>query len=198
MKKFLSIDMDFWNNNIESAAKELFEILNNVKFRNRAKIHAFMNHQQILPYVNSSKARYLINFDTHSDLAGMDYPILECGTWVSFVDWRRKGSYFWLHRSNCTEGDCNGSPPIFYDTIQKGDHSLTDWKSVKHSVTEKITTRLFNNVVDCGICLSPSYIANDRLEDIFRYMVDLFRIPYTKGRRSENQQRKMLAPMDMR
>ena len=198
MKSFLSIDIDFWNSRDcyeETTADKVFNYLDRLCSKlkkRRVPMTAVMNHQQMLRLVNDSKARRLINVDQHSDLADQEVAILNCGTWVSYVRWRRQGGhYLWLHRHPADHGDCNPEYPIFEDGITR--KSLSDWGLICHRQVNNPPT--FNwledkSIVDFSLVLSPAFCERD-LEPVFREIVKLHNLPYLKGTRNEHSQARM-------
>jgi hypothetical protein len=188
VKSFLSIDIDFWNDGI--IADKVYDYLDRLCFKLKSKripMIAVMNHQQMLRLVNDSKARRLINIDMHSDLAGENVNALSCGTWVSYVRWRRAGGhYLWLHRHSAWEGDCNQDPPIFREGVTV--RSISDWGLVAHRRVKAapgwdwLSER---KICDFSLVLSPLYCDRD-LEPVFRAIVKEYKIPYLKGVRHED------------
>lgn len=190
MKRYLSVDLDFWNDqhpdDVENDLTRLFSLAR----KKGIPIVAVMNHQQLLRYVDESKARELVNLDTHSDLSAVDdTEEFNCGTWVSFVRWRHRGTYRWLHQKSVGAGECSWQRPIFMSTdcssVQTRPEE-TDWKKVTHRKVKGLpnTSDLLKDCVDIGFVLSPAYTDVD-LEEVFRTIVKKFDIPYKKGRRNE-------------
>lgn len=189
MNKYLSIDIDFWNyTDLYQANNEINKLIYELLNR-KVDIFACTNHQQMLQHVDDSDADLLINLDTHSDLADFTNVNFNCGTWASFVQWRRHGKYLWLHRSSTAEGECN----IYEDRAEKltamfqyGTRSdLTDWEAINHRTITYIPWKLLlNNTVAAGFCLSPSYCTYP-LEEIFFNIVSKYHLNYVKGERNE-------------
>lgn len=183
MGSYLSIDVDYFNHTTSyqdkySVENELGTLLNTC-VRNNIPVIAVMNHQQMLPYVDSSKANSLINIDTHADLTDSFVNFLDCGTWVSYVSWRKRGSYTWIRaQRGYKEGNCNR--PFKWNTG-------TDWGSteaIRH--TTSINQFLLGDCVGVGLCMSPAYSFEEWVL-IFRRLVKEFRIPYIKGDLTENK-----------
>ena len=182
MKTYLSIDMDFWNGRTtEYVESDLDALLRELHQRNVPMI-AVMNHQQLTNVISASSARVLINVDMHSDLADTGVDVFECGTWVSYVKWRKHGKYAWIHRHPAYEGECN-SIPIFAHGVKK---HLSDWKHITHNFVRKLppVQELVSDCVGAGLVLSPSYVYEE-YEPIFRKLVQKYNIPYKRGRRNE-------------
>lgn len=187
---YVSIDIDYWANPEKAfnSLRDFFCALYQKKYdkhplwQTSCPTIAVMNHQQMLPHVNSRKADVLVNVDTHSDIcdeAGLNY--LNCGTWVSYVKWRKKSDYLWIRSNEVFMGSCN------HGLNWKEGHG---WKSARTlRKVEKIDLMQIldgYNITGVGICMSPQYIAKPDLELVFRQIVKMFRIPYRKGRRNED------------
>jgi hypothetical protein len=188
MKTYLSIDIDYWN---LGTSRDLDRELNSLlRLANNIPIIAVMNHQQLLPIINTSGANHLVNIDEHSDLTACDVNELECGTWVSYVTWRRTGTYLWIRSQKGTAyGSCNGED----NSWNKGN----DWKKAESKYINPDNLRLvkyLSNCVGIGICMSPNY-ANYDLMDIFRKVIKQYNIPYKKGVMRENNKRKIRPPV---
>lgn len=176
--QFLSIDIDYWHDP-QIASKNIDKVL---RFVNRRKIpaHVVMNHQQMLRFVDESKARTVINLDQHSDIHSKDTDYLDCGSWLSYVKWRKHGKYIWARNYQKTEyGNCN-----WRHFNWDGD---LDWAEAKSDFfnpkTFDIKELLTQNVSDVCICLSPGYTPKDVYTELYSKLMAL---PYLKGRLNEN------------
>lgn len=186
MKKYLSIDMDFWNDLSKDVVEsDIDKILCVAKKRNIPMI-AVMNHHQLTNIVSSSNARLLLNIDRHSDLCDTTIDTFECGSWVSYVKWRKEGKYVWMHSNHRIYGECNGGNPIFLDNSIRW--SLSDWKHLSRKNVDSIPSvnSLLFNCVGVGLVLSPEFV-DFEFEPIFKKMVKKYNIPYVKGRRNESE-----------
>jgi hypothetical protein len=192
-KFYLSIDMDYFNEYVYVAEKTVNDIVFIAK-KNHIPVHSVMNHQQLLPYANECGAKMLINVDRHSDLYHKKVQGLGCGSWVSYVDWRRTGSYLWIRDSLIKAGSCNfKDPDISYETYKKW-NAFVDWKQ---SSTVRILPKNLNidmsRCVGVGICMSPWY-SLCCVSEIFRKIVVKNKLPYKKGNRLENNVKLILPP----
>lgn len=100
---YLSVDIDFFAPPYYASDEEVLtflDLLRDVAAKKNVPIHAMMNHNQMLKYVDCSSARRLINLDAHSDLADKDVDERNIGTWISYVKWRKEGEYFWLRNAH--------------------------------------------------------------------------------------------------
>ena len=188
MKYALSIDMDFWNRNIGKCEPFLHKVLKHAK-KNGLPILFVMNHQQLLPFINASNARTLVNVDEHSDLSVATEHELTCGSWVSYVKWRSDGVYAWLRNSEDTEhGQCNG----------RGSWNMgTDWWVAATACTDPVLyfqrNRGLHYVERVGVCLSPEY-TNKRQQKTFYDLLHEYAVPYKKGRLAEESLRRKAKP----
>ncbi len=186
-KSYLSIDIDFWND-LNAAERSLSRLLLR---RGDIPILAVMNHQQLLTHVNRSGANLLINVDEHSDLVDTTVKIFECGSWISYVEWRKDGEYLWVrNKRSASYGSCN----------QLCNHwnEDSDWGSTK-SVFRKQAVDLCPYLQDCvgiGLCLSPSFCVKGA-EDLFKMLIKAFYIPYKKGQSNEWNNRRYRRPPDV-
>jgi hypothetical protein len=184
---YLSLDLDFWNYlPADVARRDIKKVLS--IFPDVPKI-AVMNHQQLLPFINDSRARHLINVDTHSDLATEDCNILGCGTWVSYVNWRTQGTYTWYHRLELSMGDC-ADKRIFRERCTL--KFETDWKSLHRKRVKIFPKKLYEGTYEgIGLVLSPEY-SDKELFPVFREIVKTYNIKYVKGTMNESRSRYML------
>ena len=194
MRTYLSIDIDYWRKFPGRVQEDLRRTLRCARARN-VPIVAVMNHQQMLKEVNESDARRLINIDAHSDLADSEVDELNCGTWVSYVRWRRSAEYIWLRSNTGWGGSCNWGMHSRRATA-KGWSMGSDWKKVSTECqgTSLEVSTLMKGCVGVGICMSPSWCTMSG-EIVFQNLVDEFEIPYRKGTREEdNVRRKNVKP----
>ena len=117
-----------------------------------------MNHQQLLRHVNESGAEKLINVDAHSDIcARSETTRLQCGTWISYVKWRKSGTYVWVRNDpDARAGNCNDAPDRPRSAWSQG----SDWWKVSTVYEKKLPTpKLYQNeeLVGVGIALSPGF-----------------------------------------
>ena len=193
MKTYLSFDLDYYNytsTTLKMLAK-IEKTLNDITAFSqeyRVPVLAVMNHQQLLTDVNNSQCDTLINVDTHSDLVAYEDSFeLNCGTWVSYVKWRKNGSYFWIHADETSYGDCSGDAQIFV----AGRRYNTDWRRCFHK-RSKLFPELGPDIKSIGVCLSPDYVDSyGKVLNIFKKWVKLNNIPYLKGRTDESFGRKI-------
>ena len=186
MKTYLSVDIDFFNDP-ELCRKQLRLLMNRIG--KRIPVLAVMNHQQMLLEVNASEARRLINIDQHSDLAEVGVSKLNCGTWISYVRWRKDGEYIWIRSHADYQGSCNGD--------DRGNWAKdVDWGPCSSQYIKQENIKVTAYLCDCvgvGICMSPAY-ASKAVTDVFREIVDQYGIPYRKGLMNESNSRKVRPP----
>jgi len=192
MKTYLSIDIDYWNvfSGTEQLEKDIPRIINFAN-KNYIPIHVVMNHQQLLKFVNISVARKLVNIDQHSDIVASPR-MLDCGTWVSYVNWRKEGEYLWV-RSYKTLGDVN----TWQNKLSHKKNQWKwgcDWKSAERTIYKHASlalSHLNKNVAGIGICLSPAYSRADVYSRARKLLVG---VPYVRGRKDENNMRDYRRP----
>jgi len=197
MSHFLSVDIDYWNlvdNGLDYADAFLDRLAYTAKLQD-IPLSAVMNHQQMLPHVSASSARTLINIDTHSDLAPKGAEVLDCGSWVAYVPWRRQGTYHWIHASELRDGDCSlavYSTPMFRNTGRPA--ASSDWRSIRHRTTSSLpaVSRLLKDCSGICVCSSPDYADGDLYEYFTQWRRE-YNLPYKHGRKNEDYGR-MLRP----
>ena len=175
---YLSIDMDFWTDPAQ-AERCLVKFLDG---RGKTPTIAVMNHQQLLPYVDKSRARTLVNVDYHSDLHEANTQEFHCGSWVSFVKWRKQGRYLWVRQTvNSSQGSCNhkGFGPNW--------NSNTDWLSAQtvRCACRPDLCKYLPKCVGIGLCRSPAY-AEEPLQNLYFRLLKKYRIQYIVGDLTEN------------
>jgi len=185
MATYLSIDVDYWQYKEYHKAKKQLENL--LQHRRNIPTIVVMNHQQLLPYVNSSGADTLVNIDEHSDLCSRDVNSLDCGSWVSFVKWRHSGRYMWYrNRHNDSFGNCNLREWNYQ--CQKWDGG-SDWKKTSSVYDKSLKIDSFlKRCVGIGICISPGF-CSEWAPKLCKDLVHLYGLDYRKGRMNENYRR---------
>jgi hypothetical protein len=176
---YLSIDIDYWTDStIEKFIWSLGKFL--VDKPKEIPITAVMNHQQLLWNVNRTPVQRLINFDFHSDLVSADVKELHCGSWVSYVHWRRWGEYIWVRpKEDPSMGSCNGE--VHWN-------EATDWKAAKSLIRDPDHVRLqafYRNCRGIGVCMSPAFI-NKSMQEAFLQIIAANKIPYRPGDPTEH------------
>jgi len=201
MKTFFSIDIDYWNRLSDHGlvAKNLKK-LSEACEKHNVKITAVTNHQQMLPLVNEFQPDQLINIDDHSDLADNTVEKLECGTWISYVKNRNKSKYKWIHRCVSEDGCCNGGS-VFKGLKRvnfKPYGNKIEWAKVVNEQTDKVDfdfDKIINKegVREVCVCMSPSY-SDEHIRKSFRKWVKDHNVPFKKGRKRENNFRRISPP----
>lgn len=191
---FLSVDFDFWNycpNNFYQDISFLIQLGKKYKI----PITAVTNHQQMLRYIDKDKARVLINLDTHNDIITKDSNIFDCGSWVSYVKWRKDGTYLWIHAGPVCEGDVSafrgGNFYDFRDPLRI-DYTHTDWKLLKRIPASlyrlkmsSILKRYLSQISFISFCVSPAYTEMD-LQKLGKALLKTKDIPILRGRKDED------------
>lgn len=195
MSTYLSFDLDFFNYPHAEEGQRLNKVreclrqLHGFAVEHRIPIISVMNHQQMLPFVDNSNCDVLLNVDTHSDLVRSSYNVLNCGTWISYVRWRKRGKYIWWHGSKCSFGDCNGDEGFIFRDNGTIDAGQSDWRRIRHMRTFRMP-RLTTDIRSIGVCLSPMYVDSPHeVHGIFKEWIKRHNIPYVKGRWNENHER---------
>lgn len=185
MTTYLSIDMDYFNGDADLyGPAEMYVRLERLLRRASGKsipLIAVMNHQQLLPFVNASGATQLDNIDEHADIESTTCDQLSCGSWVSYVAWRRTGTYRWI----TPQGGGSDCVRIMYDQRNR---AWSDWGRLTYTSRAPSVSSLLADCAGVGICLSPAYV-DPVLEPVFRRLVRDFGIRYLKGQRSEYNSR---------
>lgn len=161
MKSYLSVDLDYWMLHINDTAS--------VKFFNKIlslgkPIRVVQSHEELLPQINESKADVLYNVDYHADIFGfsdkkeVDEWIKnnppEDGTWGVFVEWRRKGSFCWMHpQHHCME---YGKGACWEDRDENPfNGGFVEWKKTWNQVGKGGLD--WDSVTGIGVAASPDW-----------------------------------------
>lgn len=194
MSTYLSLDLDFFNarrwrseqRHLEIVADHLAQVAAFVRAR-RVPCVAVMNHQQMLRFVNASGCTRLVNVDTHSDLTEAGVEEFNCGTWVSYVAWRKNGAYHWHHGDKAKHGECSASPSGLFSAgkTPKMRAALVGWKTVTHT-RDKEMPKLTPDITSIGVCLSPSFVDGaEVVTEVLQQWTKKHGIPYVRGRWDE-------------
>jgi hypothetical protein len=186
MRTYLSIDIDYWHSFGPKTLDQLKRVMQKGKDRG-IPIIAVMNHQQMLREVNESNADKLINIDEHSDLTESAVKELTCGSWVSYVRWRRSAEYLWVRNRSDYNGSCNWNLRGFRRCSKRGWCIGSDWGIVNtENPGRGLDLMKYTQwCVGIGLCLSPDW-CSEQGEEVFYDLVNEFGIPYRKGRRNED------------
>jgi hypothetical protein len=185
MRTYVSIDIDFFNGMSPDVVESTLDNFFASAVRKRIPIVAVMNHQQLTRFVDKSRANVLINVDQHADVVSVtEATEYNCGTWISYVRWRHRGHYHWIHRHSVDAGECSWDRPVFMGGRTRGRN--TDWKRVsrRHVQSFPQTRGLLKDCVAIGFVLSPFYV-KEELEPVFRTLVNRYDMRYIKGVRGE-------------
>jgi hypothetical protein len=142
---FLSIDLDYFDGTISG---KTFDELMNFIFSNLKKIKIYVEHEEILEDVNSSKARTLINIDKHDDYtytSSKNRNQLNCGNWVDFVSWKKSGEYIWV------------LPYYNYFFLGKQRKNQDKWGKDRFISYRPMNLIKKHEIENCSICISPNH-----------------------------------------
>ena len=152
---YLSIDLDYWAKfNSTTDADSFFDQVFNLKL----PCHIVASHEQLLPYIKTSKCRHVYNVDYHSDLADFgsrpnEGKVSLCdGNWVNYVNFRRKGGeYVWFAPSKDNFKVDNGychlwKNPFLCPSVR------SDWKKARKEIGWKNVP--WHRIKAVGITLS--------------------------------------------
>lgn len=192
MSTYLSLDLDFFNaagrgkpRFLDLVEQNLERVGEFIRARGVPAV-AVMNHQQMLRFVDASGCNRLLNVDTHSDLAETDVDEFCCGTWVSYVKWRKTGSYVWHHGYSAGRGDCSARDVLFKPRSPYNRGERSGWESVFH-IRRLGMPPLTEDITSVGVCLSPSYVDfPDESAELLREWTKKYNVPYVRGRKDEH------------
>jgi len=162
---YLSIDIDYWVNSPQYMKAFLRKALSL-----GVPTTVVISHEELIPHINASKAKTVINVDYHSDLAddpqNSDLPLeLMEGTWGNFVNFKKDGTFIWVYpNSECWvnrlgkrgSGRCDESASPFIKNSEK----ICGWKRAKRRKRKLLTKEEWKNVDRVGISMSPDWITN--------------------------------------
>ena len=140
-KAYLSIDLDYWQNEkTDRACRRFFERV----FSLGLPITVVDSHERMLQDVNGSKANVLYHVDYHSDLTGYCSQLeaeLEAkrkpddGTWINHVRWRRTGEVYWFYPS----GKCYGTGQLYSTPMGRERGYGVCWRNAEENPFYKTT-----------------------------------------------------------
>lgn len=181
----VTVDLDYWwcGKRVRNWKRSLRDTLFSLFDKNDYKpIQLYQDHHHVLPDLNKTTHDHLINIDYHDDIMANTRKLprkedLNCGTWVSYVKWRRKANYTWLkpsdHNFSREEGRCCDDN-IWEDT------SLTDWKNVNTfnglAYLDEVLTDDSVRLGHISVIASPNYTHHDVLD----YFCTLLRTDFTR------------------
>ena len=189
---FLSVDADFFDvldHKKKEDMRRWLDRMTEVAHGESIPVSACMNHQQMLPVINNSRARHLVNLDQHSDLDNHWHcKSLHCGSWVNYVKWRFEGSYMWVRTGNdkitsMVDGDCG----YHFDAVPGTPDALAhQWGTLKDMFVWEYPDpgMMARGAMEIMVCMSPAF---SYWTDTFREWVRDHDIPYKKGRIMEDQ-----------
>ena len=172
MKKFLSIDLDFWN---LYGTNGLLEFLVKVKNSNKP-IKLADSHEELLSFINKDKYDSIINVDYHSDIANNDgnkVCELNCGTWANHLKYRN--SFLWVHpfRVDFEDSLCHSPQTDKFSPFVHPD--IAGYSNVTKLGVRRIPSWIFNDVTSIGIAISYEWLSShmkDRILSIARKVFD--------------------------
>jgi hypothetical protein len=138
----------------------------------------------MLPLVNKSKARNLINFDYHSDMYGETNGWVDCATWVDYIKWRSTGRYLWIRQNSDLIGDLGS---LFGRDDRAAKLESSGWRNI-FARTEffSVPDRLVKNACEVCVCMSPSYALPEHIRS-FKWWIKTCGVKYRKGKICEDQ-----------
>lgn len=178
MKTYLSIDIDYFNEE-NPLERRMHSFFNQVKNLNIPGI-LVVDHDELVPHVDSFDWDKLVNVDYHSDISDILYSKEkgyycnktekkeECneGTWVNFVR-GKDGHYEWRYPNKQAFsywGRCE-STPSEYPFFEPGNRCYHSWENDIRAV-HGLRGLDLNDVVAFGVCLSPGW-ANEQVLHMF-------------------------------
>lgn len=184
-KIFLSIDLDFWLTP-EPALKSIADVMKYAAEHN-IPLNVMMNHQQMLPHVNHSAARTLVNLDQHSDARDVRVDRFDCGSWISYVNWRKDGQFVWAKNNpDMARGNCNWKFNAPWNQNIGWGLTRADILDQKFNIHD-----LLKDAFGIGICLSPAYTYKQVYDAVRPILKGL---PYQPGWTRENERYKAMKP----
>jgi len=162
MKTYLSIDLDYWNEQSHARAVDDLDYLIDEICGRELPFKVVFDHEKLLSHLRQFDFRRLINVDFHSDVANIDTCSelqLNCGTWVNFVPHCRSREYLWVHPGSLAFGRCDQRTNVRFPDIYTG------WGDVEETNKDWRKLLDWKDVVAVGISLSPDFTAEQVLAD---------------------------------
>jgi hypothetical protein len=136
-------------------------------------ISFFVFHHEILKDINQiENLDTLFNIDFHSDLADNNWPReslkLNEGTWVNFVRFRKRGTFFWLYPDiSCYKRD--GRCDVRRNPFLRNCQEICGWEKTSRRCVSLLTRQEMKSVVKIGICISPNWINKEQRNEALKF-----------------------------
>jgi len=179
MKVYLSIDLDYWNRGPRCFGHMKGFLKQALGYVSKSRVHVMDSHENMTLSINESGCDELINMDWHSDISNRfdpefkdckEWNSFNCGTWVTYIDWKDKGKYTWIHPYDAKYRNSRGYCHV---PVGRKKHNpfnnvvVSGWKATeqrKHQKPEDIIPWSF--VDSIGIAFSYDWINSLQLAEI--------------------------------
>ena len=180
---YLSIDIDYWINEDRSMKSFLRKAL-----ALKVPSTVVVSHEKLIPHINSSKAKTVINVDYHSDLADLQVKQskianeLDEGTWGNFVKFKEDGTFIWIYpEKECWKnlhgerghGRCDWEKSPF----SRKSLEICGWRSVRRRKNRLLTKKEWDKVSRVGISMSTDWIDNYLAAESMKIIYDYDMLP---------------------
>ena len=204
MATYLSIDIDYWAYDFadgdsivvgsdytkllvkkEQAMARMLRYLKKM-IKTDISIDEVISHEEMIHYINESKADRLINDDYHSDLSDNcidgELPKLDEGTWVNHLD--IKEDFLWVYPfKRCFSEDLGTCHSIFcpFDRSEsKYDPHFCGWEKVSRRLNRLPTKKELSDVCRIGIAISPGWSSESFIQATANILLENKRIVCNK------------------
>jgi hypothetical protein len=165
MSVYLSVDLDYWGAN-ENDKPFCTRFINRL-FSLNVPILVVREHHHMLTDVNNSGCSHIEHVDYHSDL--VDWPRegkkftdlqydsrmnLNCGSWLSYVMWRRRGSIRWRYPID----NCFRTPDALgmcHTLVNPFEFDVSGWYKTSHQ--SGLSDLPWRDISKIGIAISDDY-----------------------------------------
>jgi len=180
MNVYLSIDLDFWCDEITpySATRFFRRLLSHFG----RPIMVALHHHHLVDHINSvTGLDTVINLDYHSDLMDElgDSLTLEESNWANFINFQnfrfKRGTYVWRYPDEkCLDQDTG----YCHRVDNPFEERCTGWAHVKKK--EGLARIPWDCIREVGVCLSPKWLLDN--PKVVNYPIEIFNLYDWVGR----------------
>lgn len=192
MKKYLSIDLDFWNYRSLNECREVFIFLKGIAEKRGLPLKIVDEHHRLISHINAAGSSTIINIDYHSDICNekghgditrLDgRPNVNCGTWANHIKQSLKNEYIWMYPKGIRMKDAECHWPHTSAHSPFLDCARAKWQSVtKEAIpNHRFPFDMCYGLSAIGIAISYEYLSNRNGKEMVKVLMDVFgkkRIP---------------------
>jgi len=176
-KKYLSLDVDFWN---DRSYDELRDVMERVKRLQKKglELRIVDSHDRLVPHANRFKCTEVVNVDAHSDIVNFDRNggelKLNCGTWANFLKVRKNFHWIYPKGRKMKSALCHWPQTDEYSPFV--DPARAGWENTTKEAVDEFPMGLMRNNAAIGIAISFEYLPHisSKRNEMLNIMTDVF------------------------